>query len=228
MLSIENLQVNYNGIPALHGVSLELKPGEIVALLGNNGAGKSSTLRAVSGMVSYQGKILYQGQDLKDIPAYKRMAFGIAHVPEGRGIFSDLTVAENLKLATWGAKHTDITIVFELFPKLRERKQQLASTLSGGEQQMLAIGRALMRKPSLLLLDEPSMGLAPALVEEVFKTLQNTHQLGVSILLVEQNACLAFKVASRAYILETGNVALMGSSQALMQDTRVKDLYLSG
>lgn len=227
MLTISNLQLHYDSIPALHGISLQVADNEIVTLLGSNGAGKTSTLRAISGLVRYQGSICYQGQDLANIAPHRRIDLGIAHVPEGRGIFADLTVAENLRLATWGAKNCDYTAIYQLFPALQQRQKQLSSTLSGGEQQMLAIARALLRKPKLLLLDEPSMGLAPKLMEEVFAALQKIHAEGVAILLVEQNAHLALRVADRAYVLENGRIGLAGNAAELSRDPKVKELYLA-
>ncbi len=226
MLNISQLNLKYGTIPALHDISLQVANNEIVALLGGNGAGKTSTLRAISGLVHYRGNIKYHGQDLAKIAAYKRIQLGIAHVPEGRGIFSDLTVMENLRLAGWGGRAIDFNSVYELFPRLRERQKQAAGTLSGGEQQMLAIARALLRKPELLLLDEPSMGLAPKLMLEVFAALKKIHAEGVSILLVEQNAHLALNLAQRAYVLENGNIALSGDATMLMNHNRIKDLYL--
>jgi branched-chain amino acid transport system ATP-binding protein len=229
MLTISHLSLNYKGIPALHDVSLQVGEGEIVALLGSNGAGKSSTLRAISGLIQYAGKILFQGQDLAQTAAHLRITAGIAHVPEGRGIMTDLTVHENLKLATWGAGACDYSLLYQLFPRLQEREKQLAGTLSGGEQQMLAIARALLRKPKLLLLDEPSMGLAPKLMMEVFAALKKVHATaGVAILLVEQNAHLALNFAQRAYVLENGRVGLVGEAALLKHDPKVKELYLAG
>ncbi len=226
MLNISQLSLKYGSIPALHGISLEVGNNEIVTLLGGNGAGKTSTLRAISGLHRYQGNISYYGQDLARIAPHKRIELGIAHVPEGRGIFSDLSVMENLRLACWGVRTIDFNSVYELFPQLRERQKQVAGTLSGGEQQMLAIARALLRKPKLLLLDEPSMGLSPKLMLEVFMALQKIHAEGVSILLVEQNAHLALQLAQRAYVLENGNIALSGDTATLMNDNRIKELYL--
>jgi len=228
MLTISQLSLNYDGIPALHGISLQVAENEIVTLLGSNGAGKSSTLRAISGLKPYQGLIQYQGQDLAKIAPHKRIELGIAHVPEGRGIFADLTVAENLRLATWGAKHCDYENIFTLFPRLKERQKQSANTLSGGEQQMLAIARALLRKPKLLLLDEPSMGLSPKLMSEVFSALAQIHREGVAILLVEQNATAALKLAKRAYVLENGSIALSGDANNLINNAEIKKLYLAG
>jgi|JI102314A1RNA_FD_contig_31_1682951_length_2217_multi_7_in_0_out_0_2 branched-chain amino acid transport system ATP-binding protein len=228
MLSVQDLYLKYDGIPALHGVSLEVKDHEIVALLGANGAGKSSVLRAISGLVRYQGNIVCQGVDLSKTPAHQRITLGIAHVPEGRGIFGDLTVKENLRLAGWGAKEYDYTLSYALFPRLKERYKQPASTLSGGEQQMLAIARALLRKPKLLLLDEPSMGLSPKLMVEVFATLKKIHAEGVAILLVEQNAYRALELADRAYVLENGKVGLTDKAADLLHNPRMKELYLAG
>jgi branched-chain amino acid transport system ATP-binding protein len=220
------LSLNYGRIPALHNISLQVGKGEIVALLGSNGAGKTSTLRAISGLLNYKGDILYEGQNLAQVAAHKRIGLGIAHVPEGRGIFNDLTVLENLRLACWGVRHVADEFVYVLFPKLRERQKQLASTLSGGEQQMLAIARALLRKPKLLLLDEPSMGLSPKLMSEVFAVLKKIHAEGVAILLVEQNAAMALSIANRAYVLENGAIGLSGEAAVLMKDDRVRELYL--
>lgn len=228
MLTISNLAVSYGAIPALHRISLQIANNEIVALLGSNGAGKSSTLRAISGLLPYQGQITYQDKNLAHVAPHQRTRLGIGHVPEGRGIFADLTVGENLRLATWGVKSPDYATIYTLFPTLETRQRQLAGTLSGGEQQMLAIARALLRKPSLLLLDEPSMGLAPKLVDEVFSALKKIHANGVAILLVEQNVHLALQVAQRAYVLENGNVGLEGTTAELQQNPKVKTLYLAG
>lgn len=228
MLTISNLAVSYGAIPALHRISLQIANNEIVALLGSNGAGKSSTLRAISGLLPYQGQITYQDKNLAHVAPYQRTHLGIGHVPEGRGIFADLTVGENLRLATWGVKSPDYATIYALFPTLETRQRQLAGTLSGGEQQMLAIARALLRKPSLLLLDEPSMGLAPKLVDEVFSALRKIHANGVAILLVEQNVHLALQVAQRAYVLENGNIGLEGSTAELQQNPKIKTLYLAG
>ncbi len=230
MLTITDLRVNYDGIPALHGISLQVAHNEIVTLLGSNGAGKTSTLRAISGLLPYQGNITYNDQDLAHVAPYRRIVSGIAHVPEGRGIFSSLTVAENLRLAMWGmqAGDGDDAAAYDLFPQLKQRSKQMAGTLSGGEQQMLAIARALLRKPKLLLLDEPSMGLAPKLMEQVFLTLKKIHAEGVAILLVEQNVHLALTIATRAYVLENGKLGLEGDAAVLRGDPRIKELYLAG
>ena len=233
LLSIQDLTISYGNITAVKGISFEVHEGEIVTLIGANGAGKSSTLRGISGLVPYKGFITFMGQDLKSIPADKIVAMGIAQVPEGRGIFGNLTVMENLKLATWSRKDKeeiskDFQRVFDIFPRLSERQGQLGGTLSGGEQQMLAVGRALMSRGKMMLLDEPSMGLAPVLVREIFQVLKEINQSGTTILLVEQNANMALRVASRGYVLETGVIALTGSGRDLLGDTRVKEAYLGG
>jgi branched-chain amino acid transport system ATP-binding protein len=235
MLAVQDLTVSYGNIKAVKGISFEIREGEIVTLIGANGAGKSSTLRAISGIVPYAGRISYQGQELRNIPADRLVAMGIAQVPEGRGIFGNLTVMENLKLATWqrkAARATEIARdygrVFDLFPRLKERTNQLGGTLSGGEQQMLAVGRALMSRGKILLLDEPSMGLAPVLVRDIFRVLTEINKAGITVLLVEQNANMALRVASRGYVLETGTIALSGTGQELMGNPKVKEAYLGG
>jgi branched-chain amino acid transport system ATP-binding protein len=230
-LEVQNLEVHYNGIQALHGVSFTVNQGEIVTLIGANGAGKSSILRAISGLTRFTGAIVFDGKYLQQIPAHLIVGLGIAHVPEGRGIFGNLTVQENLQLATWQRKdkgeiEADYDRVFALFPRLRERRDQPAGTLSGGEQQMLAVGRALMSRGRLLLLDEPSMGLAPRLVQEIFRIIEDINRTGTTILLVEQNANMALRIAHRAYVLETGRVVLAGTGLELSNDTRVKEAYL--
>jgi branched-chain amino acid transport system ATP-binding protein len=230
---VQNLNISYGNIRAVRGISFEVFEGEIVTLIGANGAGKSSTLRGISGIVPYQGLITYQGRDLSGIPADRIVGMGIAQVPEGRGIFGNLTVQENLKLATWQRKDKpevtrDYERVYEIFPRLKERLTQLSGTLSGGEQQMLAVGRALMSRGKILLLDEPSMGLAPVLVRDIFKVLIEINRSGTTILLVEQNANMALRVASRGYVLETGNIILTGSGQQLLGDPRVREAYLGG
>jgi branched-chain amino acid transport system ATP-binding protein len=232
LLEIKNLSVAYGPIKALHGINLRLEEGEIVTLLGANGAGKSTALRAISRQIpSGEGEILFQGRSLNNIPAHQVVALGIAQVPEGRGIFPSLTVYENLRLATWpnkkkaglgGIYHS----VFELFPRLAERRNQAGGTLSGGEQQMLAVARAMMTDCRLMLLDEPSMGLSPLLVKEVFRVLREINAHGTTILLVEQNAHMALKIASRAYVLENGRMVLEGPAADLAQDPRVKEAYL--
>ena len=234
LLSIQNLHVAYGSILALHGISVEVHEGEIVTLIGANGAGKSTLLRAISGVVpARSGKITFSGVDLGNVPAHRIVELGVAHVPEGRGIFANLTVLENLKLATWSRKdrqdlRREYQRVFEIFPRLAERQDQLAGTLSGGEQQMLAVGRALMTRGRLLLLDEPSMGLAPVLVREIFQTLREINTMGTTILLVEQNARQALKLAHRGYVLETGRLTVAGSAAELMDNSSVKAAYLGG
>ncbi|EIC29626.1 ABC transporter ATP-binding protein [Methylomicrobium album] len=230
-LEVRNLEVRYNGIQALHGVSFKVNRGEIVTLIGANGAGKSSILRAISGLIRFTGDIVFDGSDLGPIPAHSIVGLGIAHVPEGRGIFGNLTVQENLHLATWqrqgkGEVEADYDRVFALFPRLKERRQQPAGTLSGGEQQMLAVGRALMSRGRLLLLDEPSMGLAPRLVQEIFRIIEDINRTGTTILLVEQNANMALRIAHRAYVLETGRVVLAGTGLELSDNPRIKEAYL--
>ena len=233
VLSVQDLTINYGNIRAVKGISFEVYEGEIVTLIGANGAGKSSTLRAISGVVPYKGTISYRGQDLRKVPPDKIVANGIAQVPEGRGIFGNLTVRENLKLATWQRKDKaevqhDYERVFAIFPRLKERMNQLGGTLSGGEQQMLAVGRALMSRGNVMLLDEPSMGLAPVLVRDIFKVLEEINQSGTTILLVEQNAYMALRVAARGYVLETGIITMTGTGQELVGDPRVKEAYLGG
>jgi len=232
-LSVQNLTIAYNNIGAVHDVSFDVAEGEIVTLIGANGAGKSSILRAISGLIPYSGLITYKGGGLKQVPADKIVARGIAQVPEGRGIFGNLTVLENLKLATWQRKDKtqiarDFERIFKLFPRLLERKKQLGGMLSGGEQQMLAVGRALMTDAQMLLMDEPSMGLSPVLVRDIFQTIAEINQAGKTILLVEQNANMSLHIASRGYVLETGRVVLTGSGKELMGNPRVKEAYLGG
>jgi len=233
LLEVENLAVAYGQVEAVKGISFTVDKGEICVLLGANGAGKTTTLRALSGLLpARRGVIRYNGADITRTPAHRIVAMGIAHSPEGRRVFPTLTVEENLTLGGFiNRKRPDAVArvkeqVFQLFPRLRERRQQLAGTLSGGEQQMLAIGRALMAEPKLLLLDEPSLGLAPLLVREIFRTIQEINKAGVSILLVEQNARLALKVAHRAYVLETGRIVLSGTSNELQQNEDVRRAYL--
>ena len=231
LLEVRDLVVAYDGIRALQGVSFTVLKGEIVTLIGANGAGKTSILRAVSGLVPYNGTILFEGQDLKRVPAHRIVGLGVAQVPEGRGIFGNLTVLENLRLATWqrtdnGEIEADFDRVFQIFPRLKERQHQPGGTLSGGEQQMLAVGRALMSRGRLVLLDEPSMGLSPRLVQDIFRTIEDINRTGTTILLVEQNANMALRIASRAYVLETGSVMLSGTGRELLGDPRVKEAYL--
>src|SRR5271170_3644431 len=234
MLSIRNLSVNYGGITALHDISFDVGPGEIVTLIGSNGAGKTSTLRAISGLVKCRGQILYQGRDLANRPPHEIVAAGISHVPEGRMIFANLTVAENLDMGAYLQRNkADIErerqLVFSMFPRLAERLQQVAGTLSGGEQQMLAIGRALMSRPKFLMLDEPSLGIAPLLVKTIFeKIVEINKQQGISILLVEQNANLALEISRYGYVLETGRIILQDESAALRRNPQVQSAYLGG
>jgi branched-chain amino acid transport system ATP-binding protein len=233
LLSVQDLEVSYGSIRAVRGISINVYEGEIVTLMGANGAGKSSTLCAISGIAPYKGTISYQGKNLRKVSPDKLVAMGIAHVPEGRGIFSNLTVHENLRLAAWMQKdpvkiREDFEKVFELFPRLKDRRSQMSGTLSGGEQQMLAVGRALMSRAKVLLLDEPSMGLAPVLVREIFNILQDINRSGVTILLVEQNANMALRIASRGYVLETGAVVLEGASEELRNNPRMREAYLGG
>lgn len=232
-LSVQNLSVSYGNIKAVKSISFEVNEGEIVTLIGANGAGKSSTLRAISGMLPYYGQINYKGTDLRKISADKIVGLGIAQVPEGRGIFGNLTVLENLKLATWQRKDKaevarDYERVFAIFPRLSERKLQLGGTLSGGEQQMLAVGRALMSRGQMVLLDEPSMGLSPVLVREIFRVIKEINASGTTVLLVEQNANMALRTAQRGYVLETGTIVFSGTGDDLLHDKRVRDAYLGG
>jgi branched-chain amino acid transport system ATP-binding protein len=233
MLEVENLHVSYGAIKALHGVSLKVPAGSIVTLIGANGAGKSTTLRALSGLVKpAQGVIRYDGHDIARMPAHKIVSRGLCHVPEGRMVFANLTVKENLRMGAylqkdrkWIAEQTEY--VFGLFPRLKERESQAAGTLSGGEQQMLAIGRALLSKPQFLMLDEPSLGIAPLLVKAIFERIvEINREQGLTILLVEQNANLALEVSSYGYVLETGKVLLEGPSAELRADPKVQAAYL--
>jgi branched-chain amino acid transport system ATP-binding protein len=231
MLRVENLVVRYGDIRAVKGISFHVQQGEILALVGANGAGKTTTLRALSGMLPYEGSVDLQGRDLRGLTPDRILRLGLSHVPEGRGIFGGLTVMENLQLGAWiqsdkAARTRDLDMVMDIFPRLRERATQLAGTLSGGEQQMLAVGRALMSEAKILVLDEPSMGLAPKLVQEVFAVLRQLNERGVTILLVEQNANMALRLAHRACLLETGNLVLEGSASELLVNPRVREAYL--
>ena len=235
LLEIRDLQVYYGHIQALNGISLEVDEGEIVCVIGANGAGKSTTLRTISRLVPARaGSMIYEGKDLFRYSPEKVVSeLGISHVPEGRHIFGNLTVMENLQLATYARKDKeeiakDYKRVFDLFPRLEERKNQRSETLSGGEQQMLAVARALMTKGKIMLLDEPSMGLAPVLMQELFRVLKEINEAGTTILLVEQNARMALKFASRGYVLETGNIVLEGTSEELADNPDVKKAYLGG
>ncbi|MVB10768.1 High-affinity branched-chain amino acid transport ATP-binding protein LivF [Caprobacter fermentans] len=234
MLKIQNLNVYYDAIHALTDINIEVKEGEIVTLIGANGAGKTSTLRAISGLVpAKSGTITFEDKKLNGYPAYKIPYLGISHVPEGRRIFSNLTVMENLQMGAYCRKDDagikkDFEMVYARFPRLKERMKQRGGTLSGGEQQMLAMGRALMARPKILLLDEPSMGLAPIIVQEIFHIIKEINGSGTTILLVEQNANMALSIANRAYVIETGNIVLEGKASDLLQDDSVKQAYLGG
>ncbi|TWE04143.1 branched-chain amino acid transport system ATP-binding protein [Peribacillus frigoritolerans] len=234
MLKIEDINVYYGNIQALKGVSMEINEGEIVTLIGANGAGKSTLLKTISGLLKpKQGKVLFEGDPIGGKAAQAIVKLGISHVPEGRRVFANMTVAENLELGAFLRKdkdgiHKDMEKVYELFPRLLERIKQQAGTLSGGEQQMLAMGRALMAKPRLLLLDEPSMGLAPLLVKQIFNIIQEISESGTTILLVEQNANLALSIADRAYVVETGRIVLSGNAEELTSSEEIKMAYLGG
>lgn len=232
MLTVEDLNVYYGGIHALKGISFQVRQREIVTLIGANGAGKTTTLKTISGLVRARtGRIRYQDQEISSTPAHIIAREGLCHVPEGRRVFADMTVAENLALGAYHRRdqegiRRDLEWVYELFPRLAERRQQLAGTLSGGEQQMLAIGRGLMSHPRLLLLDEPSMGLAPLLVREIFEIVKQINAAGMTILLVEQNAHMALSVADTAYVLETGRIVFSGPAREVAADKQVREAYL--
>jgi len=232
MLSVNNLQVHYGMIQAIKDVSFEVNEGEVIALIGANGAGKTTILHTVSGLLQpTKGSVIFEGQDITKIPAHKIVSLGMAHVPEGRRVFAQLTVLENLKLGAYTRKDKNemeqtLQMIYKRFPRLEERKNQIAGTLSGGEQQMLAMGRALMSHPKIILMDEPSMGLSPIFVEEVFNIIRDISAEGVTVLLVEQNAKKALNIADRAYVLETGNIILQGDAKKLMNDESVKKAYL--
>lgn len=234
MLKIEDINVYYGNIQALKGISLSINEGEIVTLIGANGAGKSTLLKSISGLLKpKQGKIVYEGQSIGGRAAQSIVKMGISHVPEGRRVFANMTVEENLQLGAYLRKDKagikqDMEKVYELFPRLLERLKQQSGTLSGGEQQMLAMGRALMAKPRLLLLDEPSMGLAPLLVKQIFNIIEEINKTGTTILLVEQNANLALSIADRAYVVETGRIVLSGKSEELTASEEIKNAYLGG
>ncbi len=231
-LEIKDLAVNYGMIAALKGISFEVNKGEVIALIGANGAGKTTTLHTITGLLpAKHGSIMFNGVELTKTPAHKIVKMGIAHVPEGRRIFQNLTVLDNLKLGAFTRKDKDgiskdLNMVYERFPRLAERKSQIAGTLSGGEQQMLAMGRALMSRPSIIVMDEPSMGLSPILVSEIFDIIQSIRESGTTVLLVEQNAKKALSIADRAYVLETGKIALSGKASDLINDESVKRAYL--
>lgn len=232
MLKVENLKVRFGQIEALKGISFEVNQGEIVALIGSNGAGKTTTLRTISGLETpAEGTIVFEGVNLRNLPQHKIVELGIAHVPEGRRIFANMTIYENLLLGANIRKDkdkikSDMEYVYSLFPRLYERKKQLAGTLSGGEQQMLAVGRALMTGGKILLLDEPSMGLAPIIVDEIFRIITEINKQGMTILLIEQNAFMSLQIATRAYVLETGKITLSGTGQELLHMDAVKQAYL--
>ena len=232
MLEIKDLEVYYGAIKALKGISFNVEQGEIIALIGANGAGKTTTLHTISGLIpAKHGSVKFNGKELTKTPAHKIVSMGMAHVPEGRRVFAQLTVYENLVLGAYTRKNKDeinetLEIVYQRFPRLKERSTQLAGTLSGGEQQMLAMGRALMSKPSIILMDEPSMGLSPLYVNEIFDIIQEINKSGTTVLLVEQNAKKALSIANRAYVLETGTISLSGDAHELMDNEQVKKAYL--
>ena len=233
ILEVKGLEVFYGVIQAIKGISFEVNPGEIIALIGANGAGKTTTLQTITGLIpSKAGNIVYDGKDITKLPGHKLVSMGMAHVPEGRRVFAQLTVLQNLKLGAYTRKdkgeiEETLKVVYNRFPRLEERKNQLAGTLSGGEQQMLAVARALMSHPKLIVMDEPSMGLSPIYVNEIFDIIQNINRDGTTVLLVEQNAKKALSIAHRAYVLETGKIVLSGDAGELMNDDSVKKAYLS-
>ena len=232
MLELKNVNVHYGAIHALQGINIKVNQGEIVTLIGANGAGKSTTLRAISGVLKpTTGEILFEENDIAKMKSHNLVSLGIAHVPEGRRVFSKMSVMENLEMGAYSRKDKeqikkDYEKIFEIFPRIYERRNQIAGTLSGGEQQMLAMGRALMSKPRLLLLDEPSMGLAPLIVKQIFSIIEDINKSGTTILLVEQNATMALKVADRAYVIQHGTIEMEGSAEELLNDESVKNAYL--
>jgi len=233
LLSVQSISASYGSIQALKDVSFEVNEGELVAIIGSNGAGKSTLLSCISGIMPYSGSILYNDVEISKAGTDKIVQSGIVQIPEGRQIFAELSVLENLKMGAYSRKRGDNTQpeldeVFDLFPRLKERSNQKGGTLSGGEQQMLAVGRALMSKPKLLLMDEPSLGLAPVIVADIFKIIQRLHTEGITIVLIEQNARLALRYSDRAYVLETGEIMLTGTGAELAVDPRVIELYLGG
>ena len=234
LLEIKDLEVNYGVIKAIKGVSFDVNEGEIIALIGANGAGKTTILHTITGLIqAKKGSIVFDGKELTKTPPHKIVSMGMAHVPEGRRIFQQLSVLENLKLGAYTRKDkseiaSTLKMVYERFPRLEERKNQVAGTLSGGEQQMLVMGRALMSNPKLLMLDEPSMGLAPILIEQIFQIVEDLHKAGTTVLLVEQNAQMALSIATRGYVLETGKITMTGTGQELLHDDNVRKAYLGG
>lgn len=233
MLEVKDIEVFYGVIQAIKGISFEVNEGEVIALIGANGAGKTTTLQTITGLISpKKGQIFFEGQEITHVPAHKIVSMGMAHVPEGRRVFAQLSVLDNLKLGAFTRKDKEeieetLIRVYKRFPRLEERKNQIAGTLSGGEQQMLAMGRALMSHPKLIVMDEPSMGLSPIYVNEIFDIIQSINKDGTTVLLVEQNAKKALSIANRAYVLETGTIALSGDARELMNDDSVKKAYLS-
>lgn len=231
MLKIEDLQVYYGAIHAIKGASLEVNEGEVVTLIGANGAGKTTILHTVTGLVKARsGRIEYDGNNLLSIPPHKIVSLGLAHVPEGRQLFTRMSVEENLLMGAYHRKDNaavryDLGRIYKLFPRLDERKFQISGTLSGGEQQMVAMGRAMMSQPKMIVMDEPSMGLSPILVKDVFRMIREMHELGITVLLVEQNASMALSIADRGYVLENGHITLSGTSQELLNDDRVRKAY---
>ena len=232
MLEVKDLEVYYGMIQAIKGISFEVNKGEVIALIGANGSGKTTTLHTITGLLSpKKGSVIFEGKDITKIPAHKIVSMGMAHVPEGRRVFADLSVYENLKLGAYTRKdkenlNKDLENIYKRFPRLAERKNQSAGTLSGGEQQMLAMGRALMSKPSIILMDEPSMGLSPILVNEIFDIIESISKSGTTVLLVEQNAKKALSIADRAYVLETGKIVTSGKASELLEDDSIKKAYL--
>lgn len=232
MLEVKDLEVYYGMIQAIKGISFEVNEGEVIALIGANGAGKTTTLHTITGLLKpKKGSVMFEGTDITKIPAHKIVGLGMAHVPEGRRVFASFTVLQNLKMGAYTRNDKDemedtLSMIYKRFPRLEERKNQLAGTLSGGEQQMLAMGRALMSKPKIILMDEPSMGLSPILVNEIFDIIQSVSASGTTVLLVEQNAKKALSIANRAYVLETGKIVLEGDAKELMNDDSIKKAYL--
>lgn len=232
MLEVKDLEVYYGLIQAIKGVSFEVNQGEVIALIGANGAGKTTILHTVTGLIQPKaGKVLFEGTDITKVPGHKIVSMGMAHVPEGRRVFANLSVYQNLKMGAYTQKdknaiEENLERIYKHFPRLEERKNQMAGTLSGGEQQMLAMGRALMSSPKMILMDEPSMGLSPLLVKEVFSIIEYCHESGITILLVEQNAKMALGIADRAYVLETGNITMSGDAKEMLENEDVKKAYL--